>query len=67
MEQTQTDKLFIEIRVKNERIKELESALIKMKRDFDSLKDICDKLLFKAEKEPVLTFDRESGELIKMD
>ncbi len=65
MEQTQIEKLFSEARKKDERIKELETALIEMKKGFDTMKNICDKLIAKCEKEPQLTFDNNTYELIK--
>lgn len=57
MEQTQIEKLFIdklfsEARKKDERIKELETALIEMKKGFDAMTDICSKLIDKIEKNP---------------
>jgi hypothetical protein len=65
MEQTQIDNLFSQLHKKDERIKELESALILMKKAFDASIVTCAKLIDGIEKDGVLTFNNETGELIR--
>lgn len=65
MEQTQIEKLFSEARKKDERIKELENGIIEIKKGFDALNGICEKLISAIEKKK-LTFDKDTGELIEI-